>query len=94
MTNGPIPCRAVFLDAGGVIVLPDRGLLAGALRGVDDRQGARGGRVIPALPADPHRRGQQPDLLVVADRGRALACPLGQLADGQRREVAGPGIGI
>jgi putative hydrolase of the HAD superfamily len=26
-----IPCRAVFLDAGGVIVLPDRHLLAGAL---------------------------------------------------------------
>jgi putative hydrolase of the HAD superfamily len=34
MTNGPIPCRAVFLDAGGVIVLPDRGLVAGALRAV------------------------------------------------------------
>ena len=32
-----IPCRAVFLDAGGVIVLPDRGLLAEALAriGVD-----------------------------------------------------------
>jgi putative hydrolase of the HAD superfamily len=26
-----IPCRAVFLDAGGVIVLPDRGLVADAL---------------------------------------------------------------
>ncbi len=26
-----IPCRAVFLDAGGVIVLPDRDLVAGAL---------------------------------------------------------------
>ena len=26
-----IPCRAVFLDAGGVIVLPDRALLANAL---------------------------------------------------------------
>ncbi len=26
-----IPCQAVFLDAGGVIVLPDRQLLAGAL---------------------------------------------------------------
>ena len=24
MTKAPIPCRAVFLDAGGVIVLPDR----------------------------------------------------------------------
>ena len=30
MTNR-IACRAVFLDAGGVIVLPDRHLLAGAL---------------------------------------------------------------
>ncbi len=30
MTKAPIPCRAVFLDAGGVIVLPDRQLLAGA----------------------------------------------------------------
>ena len=28
-----IPCRAVFLDAGGVLVLPDRHLLAGALAG-------------------------------------------------------------
>ena len=27
-------CRAVFLDAGGVVVLPDRDLLAGALRAV------------------------------------------------------------
>jgi HAD superfamily hydrolase (TIGR01509 family) len=27
-----IPCRAVFLDAGGVIVLPHRDLVAGALR--------------------------------------------------------------
>ncbi len=26
-----LPCRAVFLDAGGVLVLPDRHLLAGAL---------------------------------------------------------------
>ncbi len=31
MTDGAIPCRAVFLDAGGVIVLPDRHLLARAL---------------------------------------------------------------
>ena len=31
MTPGPIACRAVFVDAGGVIVLPDRHLLAGAL---------------------------------------------------------------
>jgi putative hydrolase of the HAD superfamily len=31
MTPGRIPCRAVFLDAGGVIVLPNRELLAGAL---------------------------------------------------------------
>lgn len=30
---GRIPCRAVFLDAGGVIILPDRHLLAGALAG-------------------------------------------------------------
>lgn len=29
--SGRIACRAVFLDAGGVIVLPDRHLLAGAL---------------------------------------------------------------
>jgi putative hydrolase of the HAD superfamily len=29
--TGRIPCRAVFLDAGGVLVLPDRHLLAGAL---------------------------------------------------------------
>jgi putative hydrolase of the HAD superfamily len=28
-----IACRAVFLDAGGVIVLPDRGLVASALAG-------------------------------------------------------------
>ncbi len=35
MTPGRIACRAVFLDAGGVIVLPDRQLLAGALAGVD-----------------------------------------------------------
>jgi putative hydrolase of the HAD superfamily len=28
------PCRAVFLDAGGVIVLPDRHLLAGTLAGI------------------------------------------------------------
>jgi putative hydrolase of the HAD superfamily len=34
MTPGRIACRAVFLDAGGVIVLPDRHLLAGALAGV------------------------------------------------------------
>ena len=31
MTPGRIRCRAVFLDAGGVIVLPNRDLLAGAL---------------------------------------------------------------
>ena len=32
MTPRPrVPCRAVFLDAGGVIVLPDRRMLAGAL---------------------------------------------------------------
>jgi putative hydrolase of the HAD superfamily len=31
MTRAPIRCRAVFLDAGGVLVLPDRHLLAGAL---------------------------------------------------------------
>ena len=31
MTRSRIACRAVFLDAGGVIVLPDRHLLAGAL---------------------------------------------------------------
>jgi putative hydrolase of the HAD superfamily len=31
MTTRPIRCRAVFLDAGGVIVLPDRHLLARAL---------------------------------------------------------------
>jgi putative hydrolase of the HAD superfamily len=29
-----LPCRAVFLDAGGVLVLPDRHLLAGALAGI------------------------------------------------------------
>jgi putative hydrolase of the HAD superfamily len=29
--TAPIACHAVFLDAGGVIVLPDRHLLAGAL---------------------------------------------------------------
>jgi HAD superfamily hydrolase (TIGR01509 family) len=29
-----IPCRAVFLDAGGVIVLPDRHLVAHALAGI------------------------------------------------------------
>jgi putative hydrolase of the HAD superfamily len=34
MTRSRIACRAVFLDAGGVIVLPDRHLLAGALAGV------------------------------------------------------------
>ncbi len=49
MTNGPIPCRAVFLDAGGVIVLPDRHLLAGAL--------ARAGIDIdPAVVARAHYR--------------------------------------
>lgn len=31
MSPGRIACRAVFLDAGGVIVLPNRHLLAGAL---------------------------------------------------------------
>ena len=31
MIAGRIRCRAVFVDAGGVIVLPDRQLLAGAL---------------------------------------------------------------
>ena len=49
MTNGPIPCRAVFLDAGGVIVLPDRHLLARAL--------ARAGIDIdPAVVARAHYR--------------------------------------
>jgi putative hydrolase of the HAD superfamily len=32
-----IPCRAVLLDAGGVIVLPDRDLVAGALSSVGIR---------------------------------------------------------
>ena len=32
--QGRIRCGAVFLDAGGVIVLPDRDLVAGALAGV------------------------------------------------------------
>lgn len=32
--SGRTVCRAVLLDAGGVIVLPDRGLLAGALRAI------------------------------------------------------------
>jgi putative hydrolase of the HAD superfamily len=35
MTKAPIPCRAVFLDAGGVIVLPDGHLLADALARVE-----------------------------------------------------------
>jgi len=33
-TDSRIPCRAVLLDAGGVIVLPNRDLLAGALAAV------------------------------------------------------------
>ncbi|HUB04702.1 MAG TPA: hypothetical protein VMA76_06520, partial [Solirubrobacteraceae bacterium] len=50
MTRGPrLPCRAVFLDAGGVIVLPDRHLLAGAL--------ARAGvRIDPAAVPRAHYR--------------------------------------
>jgi HAD superfamily hydrolase (TIGR01509 family) len=35
VTPTRIPCRAIFLDAGGVIVLPDRHLLADALARVD-----------------------------------------------------------
>src|SRR6266487_2274483 len=64
------------------------------LRGVDHRERAHDTRVIPARPADPHRRGQQPDLLVVADRGRALAGQPGHRADAEQRDAVRSGIGI
>src|SRR5262249_21017176 len=67
---------------------------ARALAGVDYRQGAHGVVVVAALPGHAGRWGQQPDLLVVADRGRALARKGGQLADGQQRGTARPGIGV
>jgi putative hydrolase of the HAD superfamily len=44
-----IPCRAVLLDAAGVIVLPDRALVAGALAGV-------GIEIDPAAVAPAHYR--------------------------------------
>ena len=47
-------CRAVFLDAGGVIVLPDRHLLAGALAraGIGStRRRSRGPTTAPSAPS-------------------------------------------
>ncbi|MBV9416162.1 MAG: HAD-IA family hydrolase [Solirubrobacterales bacterium] len=61
-----IPCRAVFLDAGGVIVLPDRHLLAGAL--------ARAGiRIDPdAVPRAHYRAVRNLDRALTPPRTHAL----------------------
>ena len=57
-----IRCDAVFLDAGGVIVLPDHGLVAAALAGVGveidaSSVGAAHYRAIRRLDRDPQLRG-------------------------------------
>src|SRR5919197_3220342 len=48
-----------------------------------DRQSLQDLSVIAPLSADPGRLRQQPELLIVADRGRAKLGALGDLADGQ-----------
>ena len=58
------------------------------------RQGVHGVVVVAALPGPAGRRGQQPGLPAGADRGRAVARKGGQLADGQQRGTARPGIGV
>jgi putative hydrolase of the HAD superfamily len=58
-----IRCRAVFLDAGGVIVLPDRHLLAGALASV-------GIHIDPAAVPRAHYRAVR-----TLDRAAATASP-------------------
>src|SRR5215467_5538918 len=57
---------------------------AGPLPRLDHRERPHDARVIPAPPAHAHRLRQQPDLLVVADRGRALVRQPGHLANRQR----------
>ncbi|MGO9906860.1 MAG: HAD family hydrolase [Solirubrobacteraceae bacterium] len=78
-----LPCRAVFLDAGGVLVLPDRHLLAGALAeiGIEidpdavPRAHYRAVRTLdhPSTRQD-YRRALFPELGIVPGRtGEALA---------------------
>ncbi len=59
-----IRCRAVFLDAGGVIVLPDRRLVAGALSAAWFQIDPSGGpaRPLPRAPRLRSRRRLQPHL--------------------------------
>src|SRR5208282_520062 len=58
------------------------------LPGLDYRECAHRVRAVYTPPTHPGRRGQQPDLLVVPDRGRPPARQRGHRADGQSR----PGI--
>ena len=55
------------------------------LPGLDHRERAHCVRAVHTPPAHPGRRGQQPDLLVVPDRGRPPARQRGHRADGQSR---------
>jgi len=95
LTHGQV---AQPLDRGRVIgrcaeQRPDlRQRQASPLRHVDRGQHPHGALVISALAADPHRLGQQADLLVIADLRCALAGPFGQLANTKRRRAARPGI--
>ncbi|MBV8946344.1 MAG: HAD family hydrolase [Solirubrobacterales bacterium] len=65
-----IPCRAVFLDAGGVIVLPDRDRLAGALAraGIDIDPATVPRAHYLAVRALDRALGHAPDRATPADR--------------------------
>jgi putative hydrolase of the HAD superfamily len=92
-----IPCRAVFLDAGGVIVLPHQRLVAQALAGVGidvDASSVSGAhyRAVRRLDHDPLIRGSTDaylrafcDALGVSQRRSSVAVhALSQLADRDR----------
>jgi putative hydrolase of the HAD superfamily len=94
-----IPCQAVFVDAGGVIVLPHRGLVAGALArvGVEIDAAIVPGahyRAVRRLDSDPecsrradaYLRALSAALGVPARRQAAAVRALAQLADRERSD--------